>query len=148
MKKALSGFGLVVALLTVGVMMLPPAARRVLAARFAISTGAVGGITNHWIIPAYLKSCNYSATTTSNTCHSGPTVLGCVVINNAGAAGSTIKIYNQLAGNVIASVLHETIDATQVGRQFCYGKLLTGGLTIAHASGGAAADFTVTYQGQ
>lgn len=148
LRRMVSTVGFVIGLLVLAILVTPPATRRLIASKFAIATGAVGGLTNHWIVPAYLKGCHYTATTTGNVCHTGPTVIGCVIINTAGAASSTITLYDQAGLVVNASYVQDLIDATQVGRQFCYGRLFKGGLVVVHASGGAAADFTVTYQGQ
>lgn len=139
------GMLLLIGLLMGAVSLLP--AGRVSAQVVNLITGGVAGKSRTWAVPAYLKSCLYSSTTAGTNCHAGPMVLGCVVINTAGAASSTIKLYNQTGATVIAGTLGETIDATQVGRQFCYGRLLTGGLTVAITSSGASPDVSITWQG-
>lgn len=138
--------GLVVVASVIVTFSFPQATMRVIAQNVPPMLGYAAGASRPRAVPAYLKSTNYTATTTYTLVHGGATVLGCVVINTAGAASSTIKLYNSYGA--IAAYLKATIDATQVGRQFCYGDIYSGALAVAVASGGAAPDITITYQGQ
>lgn len=103
-----------------------------------------GGTNPYVAAPAYLKSVNLSSTTSGTMVKNGPGVIACVIINSAGAASSTITLYN--ATGPVTGYKLATIDATQVGRLFCYGMIFSGALTVAVASGGTAPDVTITYR--
>jgi hypothetical protein len=100
-------------------------------------------------VPAFLYGAHMTTATTTQV-KAAPGVIGCVVINTAGASGSTIKLYNSpvlatLTGSVLTGALMATIDGTQVGEQFCYAMIFSGGLGVITA-GSPAPDVTVTYR--
>ena len=105
--------------------------------------GALRGATHFVSIPAYLLSQNFSATTTATIVKNGAGVVGCVVVNTAGAAGSTITLYNSnsaSAGYKLATI------STAAQWEGCYGMIFSGALTVAIASSGTAPDVTITYR--
>lgn len=101
------------------------------------STGAFGRPVS---IPAYLLSKNISTATTTYI-KGGPGVVGCFVVNKAGA-GSTAIIYNAYTAQ--AGYILATIDTSALN-EFCYGMIFSGALTVV-TSGGTAADITITYR--
>ncbi len=102
-----------------------------------------GRVADFRLPTPYLMSTHITGTGTLSP-KSTVGVVGCVVIGVAGAASSTIKLYN---GQIIISQnLLATIDATQVGQQFCYGMIFNDSLTIVTASGGTSPDAVVTWR--
>jgi hypothetical protein len=105
---------------------------------------SVTSLSGHAILPPpYLKATNLTTTGTF-VIKTSAGVVGCAVINTAGAASSTIKLY--ATNNLVSYGLKATIDATQVGRLFCYGAIFSDGITVVVASGGTAPDVTILYQ--
>lgn len=91
-------------------------------------------------IPAYLLSKNIASNATT-VVKSTPGVLGCIVIQKAGASSNVATVYNNTnaSGTVLA-----TIDTTATG-EYCYGAIFNTALTIVTATG-TAGDITVTYR--
>ena len=91
---------------------------------------------------------NYTHITTVSTVvpKTSVGILGCVIIGTAGAAGSTVKIYNGPSALAINEMAN--IDGTLAGREFCYGIIFNhgGGFAINVASGGAVPDVVVTWR--
>jgi len=84
------------------------------------------------------RNINASGTTTVKT---GPGVLVSVTINNKGAGGHTITLYDNTAGS---GTKIATIDGTANQVTLFYNVGFTNGLTIV-TSAGSAADITVAY---
>lgn len=138
--QSVAGVLLAVALIVAAVALAPRVGAQSLAQLVAT------GLHNYVRVPAYLKFVNITTNTTTVVTLK-PAVLGCVIINTGGATTPTVKLYNNSVGSAIAATLIGTINSDTAGREMCYGHILTGGLTVVTASGGAAADVTVTWQG-
>lgn len=108
------------------------------AVRLFFTTNTLGTFT----LTPYLRSAQITATGTLNP-KTTVGILGCVIVGVAGAAGSTIKIYN---GTVVAENLLATVDGTVAGGTFCYGMIFNEGLNIVTASSGASPDAVVTWR--
>ena len=102
----------------------------------------------------YLRSTHITTGTTvlvkTNVAASGLTpasagtgVIGCVTIGVAGAAASTVKLYNSRTAD--ANELLATVDGAAV-RQLCYGMIFSEALTVVVASGGTVPDVVVTWR--
>ena len=103
----------------------------------------MGGTGRAVPIPAYLLSANITtSTTTVVKATSG--VLGCIIINTAGAAAHTITVYGTAGATSYNKIA--TIDGTAAaGQELCYGVLAQDGLTVVTATG-TPANITVTYR--
>lgn len=82
-------------------------------------------------------------TASTNILKASRGIAGCVVVGVAGAAGSTVKLYNSSAS---AQNLMATVDGTNVGGTFCYNMLFSNGLVAVVASAGAVPDVVVTWK--
>ena len=94
------------------------------------------------VFPAVWAYSNLSANATT-TIKSGSGIFHGVTINNVGAGGNTLTVYDNTAGSgtVIA-----TIDTVELnGRYLPFDVRFGTGLTVVMATG-TAADITVTYQ--
>lgn len=82
-------------------------------------------------------------TATTTAVKTLPGVVHCVVIGVAGAASSTVKLYN---GTVAAGNLVATIDgAATAGQRFCYDSIFGTSINVVTASAGAVPDTVVTW---
>ena len=111
----------------------------------AVRLGFVTSTLGNWLIPSPYLSSTHLSTVTTATPKTSVGVLGCVIIGVAGAAASTVTIYNgdsAVAGNILTIV-----DGATVGQK-CYGIIFNhgGGFHIVVASGGAVPDVTVTWR--
>lgn len=82
-------------------------------------------------------------TATTTAVKVSPGVVHCVIIGVAGAASSTVKLYNGAvnAGNLVA-----TIDgAVTAGQKFCYDSIFGTSINVVTASAGAVPDTVVTW---
>lgn len=102
-------------------------------------SSALGSFGRPMAVPAYLKSVNITTATTT-LIKDSTGVLGCVVVNKAGASGSTLTLYDILNGTKIA-----TVD-TGTAIEFCYASIFPDYLYAVTATGGAAANITITYR--
>lgn len=82
-------------------------------------------------------------TATTTLVKAYPGGVGCVVIGVAGAASSTVKLYD---GAVTGANLKATIDgAATAGQPFCYNAIYNTSINVVTASGGVVPDTVVMW---